>query len=63
VVTDELEAMTVSPVVRINRAVAVAKADGPTAGLALLDGGNCPGTGCSPYAPSSWYAPAVPQRH
>jgi predicted RNA polymerase sigma factor len=34
----ELEARTGSPVVRLNRAVAVAEADGPRAGLALLDG-------------------------
>ena len=34
----ELEALTGSPVVRLNRAVAVAEAEGPTAGLALLDG-------------------------
>jgi RNA polymerase sigma-70 factor (ECF subfamily) len=34
----ELEAITGSPVVRLNRAVAVAEADGPLAGLALLDG-------------------------
>jgi RNA polymerase sigma-70 factor (ECF subfamily) len=34
----ELEALTRSPVVRLNRAVAVAEADGPAAGLALLDG-------------------------
>jgi predicted RNA polymerase sigma factor len=33
-----LEKMTASPVVRLNRAVAVAMVDGPTAGLALLDG-------------------------
>ena len=34
----ELEDITGSPVVRLNRAVAVAEADGPLAGLALLDG-------------------------
>ncbi len=34
----ELEDVTGSPVVRLNRAVAVAEADGPLAGLALLDG-------------------------
>jgi predicted RNA polymerase sigma factor len=34
----ELERLTGSPVVRLNRAVAVAEAEGPTAGLALLDG-------------------------
>ena len=35
----ELEAITGgSPVVRLNRAVAVAEADGPAAGLALLEG-------------------------
>ncbi len=33
----QLDAMTGSPVVRLNRAVAVAMADGPGAGLALLD--------------------------
>jgi len=40
---DELEAMTGSPVVRINRAVAVAEAEGPEAGLRLLDGLQLPG--------------------
>ena len=34
----ELEDLTASPVVRLNRAVAVAEADGPQAGLALLEG-------------------------
>lgn len=34
----ELEELTGSAVVRLNRAVAVAEADGPLAGLALLDG-------------------------
>ena len=33
----ELEGLTGSAVVRLNRAVAVAEAEGPTAGLALLD--------------------------
>lgn len=33
-----LEDLTGSPVVRLNRAVAVAEADGPLAGLAVLDG-------------------------
>ena len=33
-----LETLTRSPIVRLNRAVAVAEADGPDAGLALLDG-------------------------
>jgi RNA polymerase sigma-70 factor (ECF subfamily) len=33
-----LEDLTGSPVVRLNRAVAVAEVDGPAAGLALLDG-------------------------
>ena len=33
-----LDRLTASPVVRLNRAVAVAEADGPEAGLALLDG-------------------------
>lgn len=39
----ELEALAASPVVRLNRAVAVAEADGPLAGLALLDGLELPG--------------------
>ena len=39
----ELEALTGSPVVRLNRAVAVAEASGPDAGLALLDGLVLPG--------------------
>jgi RNA polymerase sigma-70 factor (ECF subfamily) len=39
----ELEQLTGSPVVRLNRAVAVAEADGPLAGLALLEGLELPG--------------------
>jgi RNA polymerase sigma factor (sigma-70 family) len=39
----ELEDLTGSPVVRLNRAVAVAEADGALAGLALLDGLTLPG--------------------
>jgi RNA polymerase sigma-70 factor (ECF subfamily) len=39
----ELDELTGSPVVRLNRAVAVAEADGPLAGLALLDGLTLPG--------------------
>jgi RNA polymerase sigma-70 factor (ECF subfamily) len=39
----ELEELTGSPVVRLNRAIAVAEADGPLAGLALLDGLELPG--------------------
>lgn len=39
----ELEELTGSPVVRLNRAVAVAEADGPLAGLAILDGLDLPG--------------------
>ncbi len=39
----ELEDLTGSPVVRLNRAVAVAEADGPLAGLALLDDLDLPG--------------------
>ena len=35
---DRLESLTRSPVVRLNRAVAVAERDGPAAGLALLEG-------------------------
>jgi RNA polymerase sigma-70 factor (ECF subfamily) len=40
---EELEALTGSPVVRLNRAVAVAEADGPAAGLELLAGLELPG--------------------
>jgi len=40
---DELEALTGSPVVRLNRAVAVAEASGPAAGLSVLDGLTLPG--------------------
>jgi predicted RNA polymerase sigma factor len=39
----ELEDLTGSDVVRLNRAVAVAEADGPLAGLALLNGLDLPG--------------------
>jgi RNA polymerase sigma factor (sigma-70 family) len=39
----ELEELTGSPVVRLNRAVAVAEVDGPLAGLAILDGLDLPG--------------------
>jgi RNA polymerase sigma factor (sigma-70 family) len=39
----ELEALTGSPVVRLNRAVAVAEASGPAAGLSVLDGLTLPG--------------------
>jgi predicted RNA polymerase sigma factor len=39
----ELEVLVGSPVVRLNRAVAVAEADGPEAGLRLLDGLDLPG--------------------
>ena len=42
----ELDELTGSPVVRLNRAVAVAEADGPLAGLRLLDGLDLPATGC-----------------
>jgi RNA polymerase sigma-70 factor (ECF subfamily) len=40
---EELEALTGSPVVRLNRAVAVAETSGPEAGLAVLDGLVLPG--------------------
>lgn len=39
----ELEDLTGSPVVRLNRAVAIAETDGPLAGLALLEGLELPG--------------------
>ncbi|MBM7784627.1 RNA polymerase sigma factor [Tenggerimyces flavus] len=40
---EELEALTQSPVVRLNRAVAVAEAEGPAEGLRLLEGLAMPG--------------------
>ena len=40
---DELLALEDTPVVRLNRAVAVAEADGPLAGLRALDGVELPG--------------------
>jgi predicted RNA polymerase sigma factor len=40
---DELVAVADSPVVRLNRAVALAEADGPLAGLRALDGLELPG--------------------
>ncbi len=40
---DELVALEDTPVVRLNRAVAVAEADGPLAGLRALDGLELPG--------------------
>ncbi len=40
---DELLALTDSPVVQLNRAVAIAEADGPLAGLAALSGVELPG--------------------
>lgn len=40
---DELVAVADSPVVRLNRAVALAEADGPLAGLRALDGLRLPG--------------------
>ncbi len=46
----ELEAATGSPVVRLNRAVAVAEAEGPVAGLAVLDGVDLPGNHRLPAA-------------
>lgn len=46
----ELEAATGSPVVRLNRAVAVAEADGPLAGLAVLEGLDLPGNHRLPAA-------------
>ncbi len=48
----ELETHTGSPVVRLNRAVAVAEAYGPNAGLSLLDG-------LDPALPGSHRLPAV----
>ena len=41
----QLERLRPTPVVRLNRAVAVAEADAPEAGLALLEGLDLPGPG------------------
>ena len=52
---DELEALSGSPVVRLNRAVAVAEADGPLAGLRALDGLGLPGPPAARRpGPSCW---------
>ena len=57
---DLLESMTGNPMVTLNRAVAVAMAEGPDAGLALLDGldggdeASATITGFTPCAPTSW---------
>jgi RNA polymerase sigma-70 factor (ECF subfamily) len=40
---DQLQEIAPSPVVTMNRAVAVAEVDGPAAGLALIEGLNLPG--------------------
>src|SRR6185295_3280040 len=48
---DELVALDDTPVVRLNRAVAISEADGPLAGLRALDGLELPGP--SSPAPSS----------
>ena len=45
-----LEAVTPSPAVRLNRAIAVAEAEGPAAGLALLEGLDA-ALGASPSLP------------
>ena len=51
---DELLALGDSPVVRLNRAVAVAEADGPLAGLAALAECRAPGHRTTACGPSSW---------
>jgi len=43
VLYDQLQQVAPSPVVTMNRAVAVAEVDGPEAGLALIEGLNLPG--------------------
>jgi RNA polymerase sigma-70 factor, ECF subfamily len=45
-----LERMRPTPAVRVNRAFAVARAQGPAAGLALLDGPGVPDAAAYPYA-------------
>lgn len=54
----ELEQLTGSPVVRLNRAVAVAEAEGPQAGLALLEGldGQLPGSHRAPAVRAELYS-------
>jgi RNA polymerase sigma-70 factor (ECF subfamily) len=42
---DQLQAVAPSPVVALNRAVAVAEVDGPAAGLAIVDGLDLDGYG------------------
>jgi len=49
---DELLAIAASPVVELNRAIAVGMRDGPEAGLALLDG-------LGPRLPTFWLLPAA----
>ena len=49
---DELLALAPSPVVELNRAIAVGMRDGPDAGLALLDG-------LGPRLPTFWLLPAA----
>jgi predicted RNA polymerase sigma factor len=53
---DELLLLTASPVVRLNRPVAVGEADGPRAGLAALAAGR---TATQQSAPTSSNAPAT----
>ena len=59
-----LEQMTGSPVVTLNRAVAAAMADGPAAGLALLDEVGRPAgrplPAATPSAPTCWSWPGTP---
>jgi RNA polymerase sigma-70 factor (ECF subfamily) len=58
---DRLERVQPSPIVSLNRAVAVAMADGPRAGLALIDALSATSTAiicCMPRAPTCSAAPA-----
>ena len=48
---DILERLQPTPIVRLNRAVAIGMAEGPAAGLALLDGRGAGGAGPQRAAP------------
>ena len=59
----ELARLTDSPVVELNRAVAVAEAEGPEAGLEIVDGwSSTTTTTCTPPAPSCCAGSGAPTR-
>jgi RNA polymerase sigma factor (sigma-70 family) len=59
---DELLAIEDTPVVRLNRAVAISEADGPLGDFAHWTAWSCPTTGCPACAASCWRASAAPPR-